>query len=934
MAKALKKPSSAETRARAVPRKRRIQPVTPPKPDPEPEFERSVGLEILAVLLFAFGFFLFLSLISFLTPPTLRTATERGTTTEAVDDRGFLDDSRVGLSEGDGAKRTPETASPTRAQAALGNPASHNIMGKVGDKVSRVLFGALGYCSFVTVLWALLLAKSLWQGWWPGTSRRMAMLIGTVLSSFVLAGASAVIASVFFGEIGGGKLGNFVAQILSSNVNSAGTVLLSLVLIALTLTSATGIRISKAFGLGSSSVKGVLKVAYKGSAASGRMVTNVSREGMTILKTGFKPGTVSSHNDENGEEREFVLGDKKNSSAVEKMNLRQIRPTSGEDAEDEEEADAEEESDLDLEFDEDEYDDEDEDDEDEAADVDDREVYINRGNETQSKDRGKKGKAAPPEAPKKRRNSNFQVPPSHLLVKSETAERKGPSDKELLANSKRLEQTLQNFRVGGKVVEVHPGPVVTLYQYEPAAGIKVQRIITLADDLALALKVSSIRVYAPVPGRGTVGIEVPREDREIVRLRDLVDFPDFLNTQHQLPLALGKDTFGDPFIADLAKMPHLLIAGATGTGKSVCINSLILSLLLRHSPDDLRLIMIDPKMLELSVYEEIPHLKAPVVTFPKRARGALWWAVEEMDRRYALMKELGVRNLASYNSTIGKKGGGKSTSKRGASVIELEEKDVVATSVIPALDRELHGGTKGGSEPIADDEYGGQEPLPRIVIVVDELADLMLTVGREIEELLTRLAQKARAAGIHLILATQRPSVDVITGLIKANFPSRISFKVASRIDARTVLDNSGAERLLGQGDMLFLSPGAESPKRLHSPFVSDQEVHDVVEWIRSQGEPDYDPRIEAMIEKIEAMESSSAAGGPEGEEEYDPLYDQACNLVMEKGFASTSMVQRVFRIGYNRAARILETMEREGVVGPADGAKPRQVLVKNRDLD
>ena len=890
-------------------RRRRIDPPPPPKEEP-PKIERSVGAEIAAVLLLAFGAFLLLAIISFL----------------------------AGRSEL--ASRMAASGTET---AAVPHPTPANIMGPVGARAAEFLFALLGYCSFVTVFWAFLLAKSVWQGWWPGTTGKMLSLLGTVFSSFILAGASSVIASVLLGLIGGGRLGNAVSHALVAYVNPAGTLLLAIVVVFLTFTSSTGVSISRVFGLGKTSMRSLFGFAYQGGARSGRVVSSVSSQGLSLLKAGLRRDALGHLRDEEDdgeseeieeEEPDFVLGDEEDEddipSAVQEMNEKPIhqlpvqkskRLSARVEEEDIEVIDpGEEEIDTD----------------------DEREIVINRREELERK--AKKDKLlAPPPKPKKRRLGEYQLPSSVLLVKGENIDRKGPSDKELLANSKRLEQTLLNFRIGGRVVEVHPGPVVTLYQFEPAAGVKVQRIVTLADDLALSLKVASIRVYAPVPGRGTVGIEVPRADREIVRLRDLIDAPDFMNPQHHLPLALGKDTFGDPFIADLSRMPHLLIAGATGTGKSVCINSLLLSLLYRHSPDDLRLIMIDPKMLELSVYEDIPHLKAPVVTLPKRARGALWWAVEEMDRRYALMKELGVRNLASYNAMVAdggpKDAAGRSKNKPGG-VIELEEKDVVATSTsLPALDRELHGGAQEKASLTSEVEVNQgasayQEPMPRIVIVVDELADLMLTVGREIEELLTRLAQKARAAGIHLILATQRPSVDVITGLIKANFPSRISFKVASRIDARTVLDNSGSERLLGQGDMLFLSPGAEAPKRLHSPFVSDQEVHDVVEWVRTQGEPDYDPRIEAMIERVEAMESNGTGMGADGEEEYDPLYDQAYNLVVEKGMASTSMVQRVFRIGYNRAARILETMEREGVVGPADGAKPRQVLITNRNLD
>ncbi|MCL4151584.1 UNVERIFIED_CONTAM: hypothetical protein GTU68_013747 [Idotea baltica] len=471
---------------------------------------------------------------------------------------------------------------------------------------------------------------------------------------------------------------------------------------------------------------------------------------------------------------------------------------------------------------------------------------------------------------------NYQNPSLDFLVGTDSSASEGPDDELLIGNSRALEEALKNFRIGGRVVEVHPGPVVTLYQFAPAPGVKVQRIINLGDDLALALKVASVRVYAPVPGKGTVGIEVPNQHREIVRLRDVLEVDDYSVNETPLPLALGKDTYGEPFIAHLPRMPHLLIAGATGTGKSVCINSLLLSLLCKNSPADLNLILIDPKMLELSVYEDIPHLKAPVVTNVKRAKGVLWWAVEEMEQRYRLLKDAGVRDVAAYNRLC-------------------SEEDIDNTNVA--------------------------EPLPRIVIVVDELADLMFSVGKEIEDLLARLAQKARAAGIHLILATQRPSVNVITGLIKANFPARISFKVASKIDARTVLDTSGSERLLGQGDMLFLAPWIGQIKRLHSPYVSDQEVHDVCDWLRSQ----------KMISKVEETEKSGASS-PGGADEYDEFYDRAVSLVVEKGQASTSMVQRAFRIGYNRAARILETMEAEGIVGPADGARPRKILIGSMD--
>jgi len=760
-----------------------------------------------------------------------------------------------------------------------------NVMGPVGAAVASTLLRLLGYCAFVLVAWSLLLARSIAAGWKPFPENRMTAFTLTIVSSCVMLCSAAAIASVLFGFSGGGAIGTTLAVKLIQYVNEPGAVLIATTVLVVSLGIATGVG---ALSL----VKAFQRVALLCSL----LLQDAARLVWGVLSIFLRPFRRSGEtkSEPPDEDAPFTLEDAprpvrkprvvepvRAEIEPEKKPLTPVRIMR-----------KSEESELDA----------------------------------KKKSREESAKTARAKAPE------FEKPSGDLLVRGESSVRSAPKDKELLQNSKRLEETLENFRIGGKVVEVQPGPVITLYQFEPAPGVKVQRVVSLADDLALALRVASVRVYAPVPGKGTVGIEVPNAHREIVRLRDLIETRAFRDEQQQIALALGKDTFGDPYIADLSKMPHLLIAGATGTGKSVCINSLLLSLLYRNTPAELRLILIDPKMLELSVYEDIPHLKAPVVTLAKRARGVLWWAVEEMERRYSLMKTVGVRNLASFNALIesANGGSGKISARTRAKVIELLEKDVVATSnELPALDRTVDEtgakASRNGKIPL--------ETLPRIVIVVDELADLMLTVGREIEELLTRLAQKARAAGIHLILATQRPSVNVITGLIKANFPSRISFKVASRIDARTVLDTSGAEKLLGQGDMLFLSPGAGRPKRLHSPFVSDKEVHDVVEFLRGQGRPDYDSQIESMIERFEQQEAQGT--GPDGApEEYDALYDQAVQYVVEKGMASTSMIQRIFRIGYNRAARILETMERDGVVGPADGARPRQILAPNRDAE
>ncbi len=523
--------------------------------------------------------------------------------------------------------------------------------------------------------------------------------------------------------------------------------------------------------------------------------------------------------------------------------------------------------------------------------------------------------------------------PSVALLTREEAQQLGDDDDELRQKAEQIESKLRDFNISGRVTQVHPGPVITLFEFEPAAGVKVGRIAALQDDLAMSLKASSIRIIAPLPKRGTVGIEVPNKHRAIVRLRDCLESQALASAESILSVPLGKDTYGDAVVVDIATMPHLLMAGATGTGKSVCINALLLSLLYRAHPSELGLILIDPKVLELSIYDGIPHLRVPVVTDPRQAKGVLSWAVKEMDRRYRYMQRFGVRNIDGYNRVV-----------RGQSPDDSDEPPISASAVQMQM-----FGEKPAEAPSADGAAGEKssfdslapeqlKPLPKLVIVIDELADLMLSVGREIEELITRLAQKARAAGIHLIVATQRPSVDVITGLIKANFPARLSFRVSSRIDSRTILDSMGAEKLLGKGDMLFMLPGAVPLKRVHGAFVSDQEVQKVVGALKAHCPPQYDEAIIAACDK--AMNESTGAegegGGPGGdaEEDFDPFYDKAVELVVEKGQASTSMIQRTFRIGYNRAARIIEMMEREGVVSKMDGVRPREVLAPARSAE
>ena len=503
-------------------------------------------------------------------------------------------------------------------------------------------------------------------------------------------------------------------------------------------------------------------------------------------------------------------------------------------------------------------------------------------------------------------SGTYHMPAASLL--DHDGEGQKPIDREALTMAARmLEKKLLDFGVEGDVVEVKPGPVVTMYEFAPAPGVKVNKISNLQHDLAMALQAVSIRIVAPIPGRGVVGIEIPNKDRETVYLKEIIESEAFRRSGGKLPMALGKDIFGQVVVSDLAKMPHLLVAGSTGSGKSVSINTMILSLLYRAAPEDVRLIMIDPKMLELSIYEGIPHLLLPVVTNPKKASLALAWAVREMERRYQLMADKGVRNIDGYNRKLIKEAQSKKDMPPDPPYEDLFEEPLEA---LPE------------PEPGIELEHGH---LPYIVVIVDELADLMMVAGRELEESIARLAQMARAAGIHLILATQRPSVDVITGLIKANFPTRISFKVFSKTDSRTVLDSMGAETLLGMGDMLFLPPGVGYLQRVHGAFVSELEVQRVVDFLSKQGKPDYDTSI------LKAPPSSDEGGSDD--DEYDDLWDEAVKIVTDSRQASISMLQRRLRVGYNRAARMIEKMEQEGIVGPSDGSgKPREVLARKID--
>jgi len=491
-------------------------------------------------------------------------------------------------------------------------------------------------------------------------------------------------------------------------------------------------------------------------------------------------------------------------------------------------------------------------------------------------------------------DSDSILPPLHLLDQpKKEASVQSPETIEFI--SRLIEKKLLDFGIEAKVISAQPGPVITRYEFEPAAGVKGSQVINLAKDLARALSVSSVRVVETIPGKTCMGLEIPNPDRQIVYLSEIVSSKTFADTSALLSVALGKDIAGKPEIADISRMPHILIAGTTGSGKSVAINALVLSLLYKATSDKVKMILIDPKMLELSVYEGIPHLLSPVVTDMRQASNALNWCVSEMERRYKLMSEFGVRNLAGFNQKI------KESSEKGTPLTNPFSLDPDNPEVL--------------------------EELPLIVIVIDELADLMMTMGKKIEALIARLAQKARASGIHLVLATQRPSVDVITGLIKANIPVRIGFQVSSKIDSRTILDQMGAETLLGKGDMLYMPPGTGYPDRIHGAFVSDQEVHKVVNFLKSKGEPEY---IEEILNPNEGVDNILGESSPSGEK--DPLYDEAVEIVLKSKKASISYVQRNLRIGYNRAARIIEDMEKAGLVSPMQSNGNREIIANNKD--
>jgi S-DNA-T family DNA segregation ATPase FtsK/SpoIIIE len=566
----------------------------------------------------------------------------------------------------------------------------------------------------------------------------------------------------------------------------------------------------------------------------------------------------------------------------------------------------------------------------------------------------------PPPTPSKRKEQeqfefvgdrkSFTLPPLDVLECDKT-ERSALDKDAFLSTADKLTAKLADFGIVGEVVEIRPGPVVTMYEFLPGPGIKLSKIASLADDLAMAMEAMRVRIVAPIPGKGVVGIEVPNRDRETVYLKEIAEQDVFTKSASKLTMCLGKDIEGMPYVLDLARAPHLLIAGTTGSGKSVAVNSMIMSILLKATPEEVRFLMVDPKMLELSSYEGIPHLLLPVVTDPKKAALALRWALEEMERRYQILSEAGVRNIAGYNKLVEGASGqardllrsNEEKSKKPASqqkkvlvvdVADGESEDDalqrakspdsigVAAPKDPSEEiREAVAQSEAESQPSKDSEKKELKKLPYIVVIIDELADLMMVAPREVETYVARLAQMARASGIHLLVATQRPSTDVVTGVIKANFPTRISFMLRSRPDSMTILGTSGAEMLLGMGDMLLMPPTSSNLERVHGAYVSETEIKRAVDHLRSQGKPVYDESI------LRPRDSELEGAGDD--DLTDELYDQALATISEMRQVSISMLQRKMRIGYNRAARMIERLEREGVVGPADGAKPREVLIR-----
>ncbi|OGQ22647.1 MAG: hypothetical protein A3I05_03720 [Deltaproteobacteria bacterium RIFCSPLOWO2_02_FULL_44_10] len=774
-----------------------------------------------------------------------------------------------------------------------------NLCGIIGAYVADILLTLIGVSSYITA--ALFFLLSFLQFFGKTISFRLRdILFASLLIAFVSTFFHLRFETINMGRYaiaGGGIVGGLLGQTLISYVNRPGAYIVSSALILLFFLLTTQLTISALFLNLHRALLWCTVGLWHGLVTLGDHLPDIGRIAVQGLR---RTGTLAMIPFQGLIDligRHAPMDEDEEDGAHTPVRIE--RPTHHGLEEDEEPDDDEEDEDLD------EDDDEEEDNEEEDEDLDEEEDDETEGNGKDHNDEHQAGGPKISKRPdlKKKIISDSQLkflqmnmegydPPPLSLLDTKEGPKAEIDETSLKKNSLLLEKKLTDFEVRGRVTAIHPGPVITMYEFEPAPGMKVNKVVNLEDDLSLALGGRSVRIIPHLPGKAAVGIEVPNHEREIVWLKNIIASTFFQRSSNKIPLALGTNTEGKPVVLDLTRMPHILIAGATGAGKSVAINTMIMSLLYKMSPEDCRLLLIDPKMLELSVYEGIPHLLLPVVTKPKQAISAMRWATKEMERRYRLMADSGTRNIAGYNEKM---------KKKQIKIVSLEKAEEL-TSIDP--------------EAIAHTGV-----IPYIVIIIDELADLMMTSSQEMEETITRLAQMARAAGIHLILATQRPSVDVVTGLIKANFPARMAFKVTARHDSRTILDSMGAEQLLGAGDMLFMSPTGGTITRHHGCLVTESEIARVVTHLKQQGKPIYDESILTYADRQKEIEDE------EFTEEDDELYDRAVQIVTDTRQASISMIQRRMRIGYNRAARMIERMQSEGIVGPPDGSKPREVI-------
>lgn len=773
-----------------------------------------------------------------------------------------------------------------------------NLGGVVGAYLADILFAVLGISAYVLCGALILMSAMQFMGGtikttWP---KAIAYTILVIAASTILHLRFEVVEIAGQPIGGGGLIGSLLGVVLEKFLNKPGAFVVASALFVIAFFYATHISVRTFLAALQITVVFIASSSAKLVVLTGRGIAAAAEHAWpaivdSVLATGkffanLYNMIIEKLKRENSEE---VRINRKSSakSQTKTAVLASQKANIKEDEDDDEEYEEEEEGDDEYEedVDEDEEYKDDEDDSDASDEENEKNVKIYARTDSRKKKRSAQLELA-------HMSKGYKFPPLSLLDSDE--ENKIEVDERvLMQNAQMLKKKLEDYGVEGKITEIHPGPVITMFEFEPAAGVKINKIAGLSDDLSVAMGGRSTRIVPHLPGKAAIGIELPNHTREIVWLKDIVSDDKFIKSASKLTVALGKNTQGATVVSDLTKMPHLLIAGATGSGKSVAINTMICSILFKARPDEVRLIMIDPKTLELKGYNGIPHLLLPVVTKPRDANMSLAWGLREMERRYTLLSDVGSKNIATYNSKI-EQGTLKTITEDEAVSLRQENPEAV-----------LHTGK-----------------LPLIVILIDELADLMMVSSKEIEENITRLAQMARAAGIHLIVATQRPSVDVITGLIKANFPTRMAFKVSSKHDSRTILDGVGAEHLLGMGDMLFVPPGTSGLARIHGAFISEEEIERVVKHACAQGNPCYDESI---------LKPPPGAPGLE-DEENDELYDTAVKIVAQTRQASISMIQRKLRIGYNRAARMIEMMEIRGIVGPADGSKPREVLVNNID--